>query len=345
MAQNKMNVFHWHIIDIESFPLVVQKFPNLHKEGAFTSKHIYDPQTVQDIIHYARLRGIRVLPEFDTPGHTGSWKGQPGLLAECTSQTGDKIDSNIIDPTKKENYQFLQDLFTEMFQIFPEKFVHLGGDEVSFFTEACWRRNPEIRQFMKLHGFPDNVTALEDYYFSKLQRLVRKVGPGKTQIFWQELFDNNKPELNTIIHIWKGNNEAERAQTLQAVTKAGYKAILSSCWYLNYIAYGSDWKDGANAFYYCDPHDFEGTEHQKKLVIGGITTMWGEYVDATNLEARFWPRASTVAERLWSDKNATSDADKAWPRLHEHRCRMLARGYRVEPVNGPSFCPIEWNLP
>lgn len=92
------------------------------------------------------------------------------------------------------------------------------------------RQNPEIRRFMKLHGFPDNVTALEDYYFSKLQELLAPIAKERSQLFWQEVFDNNIPEQDAIIHIWKGSTKSERAASLSKVTAAGHKAILSSCW-------------------------------------------------------------------------------------------------------------------
>ncbi|PIO64299.1 hypothetical protein TELCIR_14080 [Teladorsagia circumcincta] len=79
------------------------------------------------------------------------------------------------------------------------------------------------------------------------------------------------------------------------------------------------------------------------LVLGGEAAMWGEFVDATNLIQRLWPRASAVAERLWSDPAATQSADAAWPRLHEFRCRMMNRGFPVEPPNNPDYCPYEWD--
>jgi hexosaminidase len=88
----------------------------------------------------------------------------------------------------------------------------------------------------------------------------------------------------------------------RAVQK-GFQVIVSSCWYLNYIDYGADWKVATGAaknggkYYYCDPRGFDGTYEEKQRVIGGIATMWGEYVDGTNVEARLWPRASAVAER------------------------------------------------
>ena len=83
---------------------------------------------------------------------------------------------------------------------------------------------------------------------------------------------------------------------------------------------------------------FKGTREEKDLVMGGEACMWAEYVDDTNLISRLWPRASVVAERLWSNENSTPDPDAAAPRLEEMRCRLLGRGYAAEPINGPSFC-------
>lgn len=96
-------------------------------------------------------------------------------------------------------------------------------------------------------------------------------------------------------------------------------------------------------YYQCEPTGFNGTKVQKDLVLGGEAMMWGEFVDGTNLTPRLWPRASAVAERLWSDPVQTQSADAAWPRLHEFRCRMMARGYEVEPPNDPDYCPDFWD--
>lgn len=118
----------------------------------------------------------------------------------------------------------------------------------------------------------------------------------------------------------------------------GYRTIFSACWYLDYISYGIDW----HPYYLCDPQDFNGTYAQKRLVFGGGPAMWGEYVDSTNLISRLWPRAALPAERLWSSSkvNDTTEAEK---RLEEHRCRLLKRGFNVQPANGPGYCLVSWD--
>lgn len=94
--------------------------------------------------------------------------------------------------------------------------------------------------------------------------------------------------------------------------------LLSHFRYLNYIKYGRSY----DAYYECDPRAFNGTDEQKKLVLGGIATVWGEFINSANVETILWPGASAVAERLWSSPKATTDAQAAWPRLHEQSCRF-----------------------
>lgn len=123
----------------------------------------------------------------------------------------------------------------------------------------------------------------------------------------------------------------------------GHKIILSACWYLNYISYpypGMDWEK----YYLCDPRNFNGSEDEKKLVIGGEACMWGEFVDATNLLSRLWPRASAVAERLWSKASETHNVDNARHRLDQHRCRMLRRGIPAAPILNGYCGDYEWDM-
>uniref|UniRef100_A0A8D0G6R9 Beta-hexosaminidase n=1 Tax=Sphenodon punctatus TaxID=8508 RepID=A0A8D0G6R9_SPHPU len=311
MAFNKFNVLHWHIVDDQSFPYQSVTFPELSNKGAYTYNHIYTPTDVQLVIEYARLRGIRVIPEFDTPGNTESWgKGQKDLLTTCYNGKQPSGSYGPVNPILNTTYEFVAEFFKEISTVFPDAYIHFGGDEVDF---TCWRSNPDVQDFMKKQGFGFDYTKLESYYIKEVLETVSSLN--KRSMVWQEVFDNGvKIKPDTIVEVWMGHLYPSE---LSRVTKAGYTTVLAAPWYLDYISYGQDWKK----YYSVEPLDFLGCEMQKKLVVGGEACLWGEFVDATNLTPRLWPRASAVGERLWSSENVTNIKD-AYNRLAKHRCRM-----------------------
>ncbi|XP_040842104.1 beta-hexosaminidase subunit beta [Ochotona curzoniae] len=321
MAFNKFNVLHWHIVDDQSFPYQSVTFPHLSEKGSYSFSHVYTPNDVWMVIEYARLRGIRVIPEFDTPGHTLSWgKGQNNLLTPCFGDYREAHSFGPINPTLNTTYSFLTTFFKEISTVFPDQFIHLGGDEVD---HRCWASNPSIQKFMKQKGFASDYSKLESFYMQNLLNIVSSVR--KKSIVWQEVYDDGaKLPPDTVVEVWKG--EFYRTE-LSQITNSGLPVILSAPWYLDLISYGQDWEN----YYQVDPLDFTGTKKQKDLVIGGEACLWGEYVDATNLTPRLWPRASAVAERLWSPAEVKDRRD-AYNRLTRHRCRMVRRGIAAQPL-------------
>uniref|UniRef100_A0A674CDP9 Beta-hexosaminidase subunit beta n=1 Tax=Salmo trutta TaxID=8032 RepID=A0A674CDP9_SALTR len=310
MAWNKFNVFHWHIVDDPSFPYLSRTFPQLSQHGAY--------------------QGIRVVPEFDTPGHTQSWgKGQKDLLTPCYSGASPSGSFGPVNPMLNTTYDFMSMFFKEVSTVFPDAYVHLGGDEVNF---SCWKSNPDIQKFMEQKGFGMDYSKLESFYSQRLLDIVTTTNKG--YMIWQEVFDNGV-KADSLIHMWKGNQQQYQAEMMR-VTASGYQTLLSTPWYLNRISYGQDWQ----ATYKVDPQNFNGTDTQKKLVIGGEACLWGEYVDATNLTPRLWPRASAVGERLWSDRDVR-DLNDAYSRLAKHRCRMVQRGIPAEPLF-TGYCAHEY---
>ncbi|XP_053148614.1 beta-hexosaminidase subunit beta isoform X2 [Hemicordylus capensis] len=283
MAFNKFNVLHWHIVDDQSFPYQSVTFPELSAQGAYSYHHVYNPVDVRLVIEYARSRGIRVIPEFDTPGHTKSWgKGQKDVLTPCYNG---EHPTALLDPT-------------------------LVQHPVSYSDPAYTSEKPTGKRIL------DMVTSGK-----------------KKSIVWQEVFDDGvKLQPDTIVEVWKPTLYKEE---LWRVTKEGYQAILAAPWYLDLIGYGQDWMK----YYSVEPLEFLGWKLKKDLVLGGEACLWGEFVDATNLTPRLWPRASAIGERLWSNKNVTDIGD-AYRRLTEHRCRMLRRGIAAQPLF-VGFCRYE----
>jgi hexosaminidase len=207
----------------------------------------------------------------------------------------------------------------------------------------CWASNPDIQAYMAAHGL-SSFADLETLFEQRLLDMLKK--QGTSYIVWQEIFDNGaKIAADTVIDVWKGGNWQ---QEMASVAQAGFHSVLSAPFYLNYISYGEDWPK----YYTIEPSNFTGgAAADKKGLVGGVEVcMWSEYVDSTNFISRIWPRAASVGERGWSSRD-TRDVDDARNRLHEFRCKLLARGINAEPItNGGSpteldnhnFCPIEW---
>jgi hexosaminidase len=131
LAYNKFNVLHWHIVDDQSFPFVSDKWPLLSKMGAYDTRHVYSKAQVQQVISYARMRGVRVIAEFDTPGHTQSWGlGYPQLLTPCYTGSQPNGQRYAMYPISNYTYEFMASFLSEVRKVFPDAYLHIGGDEV-----------------------------------------------------------------------------------------------------------------------------------------------------------------------------------------------------------------------
>lgn len=192
MAYNKLNVFHWHIVDDQSWPLVMRMDPRIHQEGAYTLNHIYTENDVKTIIDYARDRGIRVIPELDTPGHTHALaRHKPDLLTPCWKD-GKPLqpdyphnsEREILNPMMNETFDFMTKLFTEFHERFPDEYIHLGMDEVNY---SCWNSSEEIPDFMEKNGLKE-LHEVEEYYVRRTIENVKKIG--YKYMMWQDPVDN-----------------------------------------------------------------------------------------------------------------------------------------------------------
>jgi len=304
MAAVKMNVLHWHLSDDQGFRVESKKFPKL--TGMGSEGLYYTQDEIREFIAYAHDRGIRVLPEFDIPGHSRSWfLGYPELASARGPYLleGGGIDP-IMDPTQEATYKFLDKFIAEMARLFPDAYFHIGGDEVD---GKQWDANPKIQAFKQAHGMKSNQ-ELQAYFNQRLQKIVAK--HHKIMIGWDEILHPDLPKT-IVIQSWRGQ------QSLAMAARQGYSGLLSFGYYLDLM-----WP--AARHYAVDPMAITTTTtdaaatltvEEKSRILGGEACMWAEWVTPENIDSHIWPRNAAVAERLWSPQEV-KDADSMYARLN-----------------------------
>ena len=299
MEAVKMNVFHWHLTDDQGFRVESKKFPLLTAQGS--DGLFYTQDEVRQVVAYARDRGIRVVPEFEMPGHASSWfVGYPDLASgkgpyHIEREWG--VFDPVMDPTRDSTFKFLDTLIGEMTALFPDAYFHVGGDECN---GKEWDANPRIQQFMKAHGLKNN-DALQAYFSGKVQPIV--ANHKKIMIGWDEVLQPSTPK-DVVIQSWRG------PQFVGEAVRGGNRALLSAGYYI-------DLNHSAAEHYAADPEgDGPSTlsSEQRKMILGGEATMWSEYVTPESVDSRIWPRTAAIAERLWSPRE-TRDTDSMYARL------------------------------
>ncbi|MBC7896784.1 MAG: family 20 glycosylhydrolase [Cytophagaceae bacterium] len=312
MAMVKLNVLHWHLSEDQGFRVESKRFPKLHQLGS--DGEYYTQEQLRDVVTYARDRGIRVVPEFDMPGHSTAWfVGYP----QYTTRPGPiKIRREwggadaIFDPTREEVYTFIDRFIGEMVRIFPDAYWHIGGDEVE---GKHWNANRRIVAWRRRQGFRTNAD-LQAHFNRRLTTILTR--HKRRMIGWDEILNPRLPK-QTVVQSWRGTNY------LRDAAKAGFTSILSAPYYLDHIKPASD-------FYLADPvpRTTDLTPAEQALVLGGEACMWSEFVSHETTDSRLWPRLGAVAERLWSPGEITNVADM-YRRLDILAGRLEARGIRV----------------
>ena len=299
MAAVKLNVFHWHLSDNQGFRVESKKFPKLTEMGS--DGLYYTQDEVRDLIAYAHDRGIRIVPEFDMPGHSTAWFVRYPELAsgpgpyQIERKWG--VFDPAMDPTQERTYKFLDAFIGEMAKLFPDQYFHIGGDEVN---GKQWDTNPQIQAFMRAHGLKTNQD-LQAYFNTRVQKIVSK--HGKTMVGWDEILRPDLPK-DIVVQSWRGQD------SLAAAARQGYRGILSYGYYLDLM-----WP--ASRHYAVDPMSDGAanlTPEEKQRILGGEACMWSEYVSPENIDSRIWPRTAAIAERLWSPQDVT-DVNSMYQRL------------------------------
>lgn len=350
MAAVKLNVFHWHLTDDQGFRIEVKAFPKLHELGA--DGDYYTHEELKEIVAYADERGIRVVPEVDVPGHATTFavaypeiassphqyihKKENGLEGDSNKVKQYHIERNTgifdatLDPTNDKTYEILFALFEEMAEIFPDEYVHIGGDENE---GKQWDSNKEIQKFMIEKGLKDNHD-LQNHFNKKLLKKLQSLG--KIMMGWDEILQPDLPK-EAVIQSWRGK------ESLYKAASQGYQAVLSNGYYI-------DLMHSAEHHYLNDPLSKAESlsDEAKSKILGGEATMWSEHIKPHTIDSRIWPRMAAIAERYWSAASV-NDVNDMYRRLatielfleskgSTHRAyqqrliRELANGGNTEPI-------------
>ena len=338
----KMNVLHLHLSDDQGFRFGSLALPKLASVDHYTIEQL------QTLVVYAADRGVRIVPELDVPGHVTHWLCAYPQWGSEPANPSQRFGVHLgcLDPTRDEVYVALASLFAEVAQVFPDRYVHVGGDEVN---PTWWQRSESIQAFIAERNLHDE-RGLQNYFFQRVQGILGTLG--KQVIGWDEVLHERMPDC--VVQNWRGATTRDRALA------ASRSCIVSAPFYL-------DLHFAADIHYQFDPHmpqqewlrmedalaedrrlwhiapalgwthqwregavDLE--RHPSAEVLGGEACLWSELVDAATLPMRLWSRLPAIAERLWSPADCRDLTDfyrrleplLEFPELscaaHQHRC-------------------------
>ncbi len=341
MSYCKMNVFHLHLSDNQGYRLQSNAFPKLNEIGSKRAQTrgdgkpvegFYTFEEMKDFVTYCSERFITVIPEIDLPGHTlDILASYPEFgCKEENYQVAErfKIDDRVLCVGKKQVYEFCNKLLDEICEVFPSKFIHIGGDEV---PKTRWKNCPDCQEMLKKLNL-SNEEQLQGYFTNAIcQHLISKCRQG---IVWNDALKSNNLDNSAVIQYWydsdKGNKAAKAAEN-------GHKLIVSTN-----FAYYFDYCHGINSLkkaYNYKPLSLVKNKSAENNVIGIEAPLWTEWVETEEqLFKQTFPRLFAVAEKSW---NLASDSYKDFEqRLYNILDMMMAYGYDFTEVKKSNPLPL-----
>ncbi|CAL8095472.1 unnamed protein product [Orchesella dallaii] len=356
MSYNKLNMLHLHLSDSNAFTFHSKSVPQMTQYGALSENHIYYPHEMADLVKYARIRGVKLVPELDAPSHAGNgWqfgsKYGLGKLAFYVNAYDNSWPSTcgqppcgLLNPLNINTYDILERIYGDMLDVFDDDLFHMGGDEVNTHS---WLRQPEMKKWLHARDALD----LWKYFQTEALKRLKKVNQNATAILWTSKLtesEASKKYLDTndyIIQVWDSSTSTQ----IQTLLNKGFSLIMSFVDTL-YL----DWGEGSwlgnqhvwpfhmwqklydaklNVGHSRNPANL-GRSSQNQ-VLGAEAPLWGEKVGPEELESKLWPRAAALAENLWS--NPTSRGDEVYTRLNYHNHRLQQRGIPTSQLQ-PESC-------
>ncbi|SMD00449.1 beta-N-acetylhexosaminidase [Pedobacter africanus] len=329
LALHKLNNFHWHLTDDHGWRIEIKKHPKLTEIGAWRNGTIiglypgtgndglryggyYTQEEVKEVIKYAADRYINVIPEIEMPAHSMSvLAAYPELGTEPSkkyevAQTWGIFNkfNNVFQPTE-QTFKFLEEVLTEVMELFPSQYIHIGGDEAS---KIWWKQSAVSQQIMKRNGIKDE-SGLQSYFIHRIEKFVNS--KGKTIIGWDEILDGGLAP-NAIVMSWRGEKGGI------AAAKQKHKVIMTpeNMMYFNHSQFVKDDSLTAAKFlplktvYDYEPVPAVLSTEEASYIWGGQANLWSEYIaNPAKAEYMVFPRLDALSEILWSPKEKRNYPD------------------------------------
>jgi len=370
MALHKLNRFHWHLVDDQGWRIQIKKYPELTQVGAWRqSSAVAAPETnhlqapwldtsaygpdgryggyytqddIREVVAYASARYIIIIPEIEMPGHsTAALAAFPQLSCSggpFSTDIHNGVNRGIYCTGNEETYVFLQNVLAEVFELFPTKYIHIGGDEVPI---ENWQNCPKDQAVIEREGLKD-ASQLESYFVRRMEKFIN--AHGHTLIGWSEIRNGGLAE-NAVVMDWIGGAVEAAA--------SGHDVVMSptgSC-YLDYYQSQNNVAEPRSIggyvplekVYRFEPMPKNLPAQSAAHILGAQGNLWTEYVASfPHVEYMAFPRMCAMAEVTWSPKSARNwDDFKARLQVHAHRLDALGVNYRHASVENPDRDPIQ----
>jgi hexosaminidase len=356
LALHKMNTFHWHLTDDQGWRVEIKKYPKLNEIaskrtetliGAYSdTPHQFDGKSyggfytqaeIREIVAYAQARYVTVIPEIEMPGHAlAALSAYPELSCEPskTYQAATKwgVFEDVFCPNEA-TFTFLQNVLTEVMDLFPSKYIHIGGDEC---PKEAWKKSAFCQDLMKQKGLKDEH-ELQSYFVKRMEQFLNS--KGRKLLGWDEILEGGLAPDATVMS-WRGVTGGI------AAAKEGHDVVMTPgthCYFDHYQADPTTEPLAIGGFttlekvYSYEPTPAELTPEQAKHILGAQCNLWTEYMKTSDyVEYMAYPRACALAEVLWSDKqNRTYDDFLQRLQTHFKRLKVLNVNYaaRIYDVN------------
>ena len=354
MALHKLNVFHWHLTDDQGWRIEIRKYPKLTEIGSVRSRTLigrdpggtydenckfdetpyggyYTQDEIRDVVNYAAERFITVIPEIEFPGHAVGalasypWLGCKGEGYEVRRRWG--ISKEVFCPGKETTFEFLQNVFAEVLELFPSEFIHIGGDEC---PKDSWKQCPLCQERIRTEGLKDEF-ELQSYTVRRMEKWLRE--HGRKIIGWDEILEGGVSPTATVMS-WRGSKGGI------AAAKAGNHVIMAPnvhC-YLDYYQTKTPTKEPMaiggyvpmRKVYELDPYD-QLTPGERAYILGVQGNLWTEYIATfPHLKHMLLPRLAAIAEVGWSYDRKDFDDFK-------HRMNSLRKCYDAAGLNYATY--------